>query len=434
MALIESVFVRDFPEEYLAGEYRNLADRVMASVSDHHVQLARRSLDAWNERKDPTEAVDTAIRLAGHDFGAGISFLFQLGNQLSAEDKNHFKPAIKLHSALAGLEGEIGSHASGNWGTALSNLARTKSDAEADRLFEQAYEKYRKSVQIKPDFHDTYYNWGTALSGQARTKSDAEADVLFEQAYEKYRKSVEIKPDKHEAFNNWGAALADQAKTKTDAEADRLFEQACEKYRKSVKVKPDKHETFNNWGNALSDQARTKSGAEADRLFKQAYQKYGKAVEIKPDKHEAFKNWATALSDQAKTKSGAVADRLFEQSYEKCRESVEIKPDFHEAFNNWGTALVDQGKTKSGAEADRFLEQARKKYQNALDLNPKADVVLCNLACIEALRANPLEAVEYLRQISWSPEKLRREIEDETDFDSIRQTAQFQDFLKSISE
>ena len=346
MALIESVFVRDYPEEYLAAEYRNLADRMMASVSDHHVQLARRSLDAWNEHKDAREAVDVGIRLAGHDFAAGISFLFQLGDRLSAADENHFKPTIKLCSALAGLEGEIGSRA--------------------------------------------FYNWGNALSEQAKTKSEAEADRLFEQACEKYSKAVEIKPDFHEAFYNWGNALLDQAKTKSDAEADRLFEQACEKYGKAVEIKSDDHDAFNNWGNALSGQAKTKSDAEADRLFEQACEKYGKAVEI--------------------------------------------KPDFHEAFNNWGVTLSNQAGTKSDAEAGRLFEQAHKKFQNALDLNPKDDSVFFHQACLEALRGNALEAVKYLRQVSWPPEKLRQQIEDETDFDSIRQTAQFQDFLKSISK
>lgn len=433
MALIESVFVRDYPEEYLAAEYRSLADRMMASVSDHHVQLARRSLDAWNERKDPQEAVDVGIRLAGHDFEAGISFLLQLGNRLSAEDENEFIPAIKLYSALAGLEGEIGSTAFNTWGVTLSAQARTKGGAEADRLFEQAYEKYRRSLEIKPDFHEAFNNWGAALSDQAKTKGDAEADRLFEQSYEKYCKSVEIKPDYHRAFFNWGTALSLQTRTKSDAEADRLFEQAYAKYSKSAEIKPDFHDAFLNWGVALSHQARTKSDAEADRLFEQAYEKYRKSVVIKPDNHEAFYNWGATLSDQAKTKSGAEADCLFEQAYQKCGKAVELKPDDHKAFNNWGNAFLEQAKTKSDAEADQFFEQARMKFQDALALNPKSDRVLCNLACLEALRGSPSEAVKYLRLISWPPEKTRQEIEDETDFDSIRQTAQFQDFLKSIS-
>ncbi|UCD57675.1 MAG: cobalamin biosynthesis protein CobQ, partial [Candidatus Hydrogenedentota bacterium] len=135
MALIESVFVRNFPEEYLAAEYRDLADRMMASVSDHHVQLARRSLDAWNKRDDAQEAVDAAIRLAGHDFAVGTSFLFELGNRLSSLGEKQFEPAIRLHSTLSGLEGETASTAFFNWGNALSDRAKTKSGAEADRLF-----------------------------------------------------------------------------------------------------------------------------------------------------------------------------------------------------------------------------------------------------------------------------------------------------------
>ena len=75
----------------------------------------------------------------------------------------------------------------------------------------------------KPDRHETLYNWGNALSDQAKTKSGAEADRLFAQAGEKYAEVLRIKPDKHEALYNWGNALAAQAKTKSGAEADRLF-------------------------------------------------------------------------------------------------------------------------------------------------------------------------------------------------------------------
>ncbi len=75
-------------------------------------------------------------------------------------------------------------------------------------------------MEIKTDFHEAFDNWGIALSDQAKTKSDAEADRLFEQAYQKYGKAVEIKRDFHDAFNNWGAALSEQARTKRDAEAD----------------------------------------------------------------------------------------------------------------------------------------------------------------------------------------------------------------------
>jgi tetratricopeptide (TPR) repeat protein len=84
----------------------------------------------------------------------------------------------------------------------LSDQAKTKEGAEADRLFAQACEKYQRAVEVKPDFLEGLYNWGVALYDQATTKEGAKADRLFVQACEKYQRALEVKPDKHEALYN----------------------------------------------------------------------------------------------------------------------------------------------------------------------------------------------------------------------------------------
>jgi Tfp pilus assembly protein PilF len=81
---------------------------------------------------------------------------------------------------------------------------------------------------------------GNAFSDQAKTKSGAEADRLFDLAGEKYEAALKIKPDKHEALNNWGNALLEQAKTKSGVEADRLFDLAREKCLATDAIVPGK--------------------------------------------------------------------------------------------------------------------------------------------------------------------------------------------------
>ncbi len=73
-----------------------------------------------------------------------------------------------------------------------------------ETLFQQAFEKYQKAVEIKSDLDDAYYNWGNNLGYLARMKSD---EALFQQAFEKYQEAVKIKPDKHEAYNGIGILL-----------------------------------------------------------------------------------------------------------------------------------------------------------------------------------------------------------------------------------
>ena len=60
----------------------------------------------------------------------------------------------KLHARDAvPLSGTDDHEALNNWGNALSDQAKTKSDDEADRLFALAGEKYEQALAIKPDMH-----------------------------------------------------------------------------------------------------------------------------------------------------------------------------------------------------------------------------------------------------------------------------------------
>ncbi len=208
----------------------------------------------------------------------------------------------------------------------ISELWNEGLRAVKDEDFESAANYFGKIVKdLKVENQSVYYNWGNALSELAERKEGAESDELFRQSFEKYQKSLEIKPDKHEAYNNWGTGLSKFAQQKEGAEAEELFRQSFERYQKSVEIKPDQHEAYCNWGNALLYLARRKEGAESDELFRQSFEKYQKSVEIKPDKHEAYNNWGTALLELAKKKVDQERSRLLEEAKRKCLEAESIK-------------------------------------------------------------------------------------------------------------
>lgn len=224
---------------------------------------------------------------------------------------------------------------------AMAKIAKAKKEledvqdiaADATRLFmEGKYEEvlqFESSIGDNPGIEDTvawaYIGLGNRLSNQARTKSNSEADRLFDLAGQKYDAALKIKPDRHEALYNWGNALADQAMTKSGSDADRLFDLAGQKYDAALKIKPDKHVALNNWGVALDDQARAKPGPDADRLFDLARKKYDAALAIKPDFYEALNNWGISFCDQAKTKSGSDAEKLYERAVKKLMKCEEIQ-------------------------------------------------------------------------------------------------------------
>ena len=208
---------------------------------------------------------------------------------LEREANNHFNIGLKHHLAGEYLDAskeykaatELKSKSPetyNNWGTALTDLAQTKSGIEAEALYKDSFEKYYQATQLKPDDHEAYYNWGNALSELAQIKSSVEAEALYKDSFEKYHQATQLKPDDHEAYNNWGNALANLAQTKSGVEAEKLYKDSFEKYDYATQLKPDGYEAYYNWGNALVNHAQTKSGVEAEKLYNDAFEKFQQAV------------------------------------------------------------------------------------------------------------------------------------------------------------
>ena len=165
---------------------------------------------------------------------------------LEWESNNRFNRGLRYHLAGEYLEAleeyEVAtilnprnSEAFCNWGTALSDLAKTKSGNEAEKLYHEAFEKYQWAIEYKPDFYDAYNNWGTALSGLAEIKTRSDAERLYNEAFKKYQKAIDYKSDYYQAYNNWGTALSDLAKTKSGSEAEELYDKAFENFQQAIK-------------------------------------------------------------------------------------------------------------------------------------------------------------------------------------------------------
>ena len=355
---------------------------------------------------------------------------------LEWESNNRFNRGLRYHLAGEYLEAseeyEVAtilnprnSNAFCNWGTALSDLAKTKSGSEAEEDYNNALKKYQKAIDYKSDYYLAYNNWGNALYALAKTKFGNEVEDLYNEAISKYQGAIKYKPDYHEAYNNWGVALMKLAETKSGIEAEKLYNEAFEKYQKSIEYKPDFHGAYYNWGVALVNLAETKSGIEAEKLYDEAIEKYQKAIEYKPDFYDAYNNWGTALSYLAKTKSGSEAERLYSEAFEKYQCATEYKPDFHGAYYNWGVALSDLAKIKSGSEAEKLYNEAFEKYQQAIKYGGGS----YNLACLYALRNRKEEALKYLDHVLSRAEVSVKLVEEDNDWNSLRDDPDFKRLL-----
>ncbi|MGI8991164.1 MAG: KGGVGR-motif variant AAA ATPase [Bryobacteraceae bacterium] len=432
MALMESIFVRDYKEEYLASEYLSLATKLMAQVGDDPQSLASEAGVLWNEKNQPAMAIVDVLRLACHNPDTGMSLALFLVRSREEQDRNSF-PEMRGLFALLAENPATKLSALNNWGIALHEEAKSKPAVEADRLLQEAARKYAEAVRLKPGYHEALFNWGNVLMDQAKAKAGKEGDPLFETAARMYAEVVRLKPDNPEVYSNWGVMLSDQAKTKTGDEAARLFVEGYYKFEEAIQLNPGNHLVLSNWGAALSEQAKTKVGEEADRLFVEATRKYAEAVRLNPGNPATLNNWGLSLSDQATTKAGEEADRLFEEASQKYAEAVRLKPDFHQALLNWGIALSAQSKMKSGDAAYQLLRKARLKLVETEGIVAGSGAY--NLAGVEAKEGNVIEAIQWLQAVmSAGPRLSKSRLASDNDFDQVRTRPEFVQFFESLPE
>jgi len=64
-------------------------------------------------------------------------------------------------------------------------------------LYKEAFDKYEKAIELKPDKYEAYNNWGTDLGYLAKTKGGKEAEALYKQAFDKFEKAIEHGADSY---------------------------------------------------------------------------------------------------------------------------------------------------------------------------------------------------------------------------------------------
>ncbi|MBD8488011.1 SIR2 family protein [Echinicola sp. CAU 1574] len=313
--------------------------------------------------------------------------------KLGKESEDMYNQAFKKYEKALEIKHDF-HEALYNWGNKIGDLAKMKSGKDVEGLYQQAFEKYEKAVEIQPDFHEALFNWGNKLGSLAEIKSGKEAECLYRQVFDKYEKALEIKPDKYETLYNWGNMLGKLLKTKSGKEAEVLYRQVFNKYEKALEIKPDFHEAFYNWGTYLGDLANTKSGKEAEGLYRRSFIKFEKALEIKPDKYEVFYNWGTYLGQLAEIKLGKEFEDIYRQAFEKFAKALKIKPDYQEALYNWGTYLGNLAETKTGKESEDLYREAIDKSKKAIELGASS----YNLSCIYAIKQDKENALKYLEK------------------------------------
>ena len=111
--------------------------------------------------------------------------------------------------------------------------ARKSEGSTADGLYKAAYQGYADVLQDDPLRADTLYHWGFALLHQAKTKTDDEAARIYQDAIDRFAFCLLINPDYLGSAINGGVAYMDLARLKKVKPDNELYELARKQFEKA---------------------------------------------------------------------------------------------------------------------------------------------------------------------------------------------------------
>jgi tetratricopeptide (TPR) repeat protein len=234
---------------------------------------------------------------------------------------------------------------------------------QSDGRLDQAIERYRRAVAIKPDYAPAYSNLGTVLAA----KGDLAGAVTA------YERALAADPGVPDARYNLGNALLRNGDPR----------RAVDQFQRALAAAPDSVEVRTNLAIALAELGQLDDGVRFAR----------EAVSLKPTsaitqrvlgqilstlnrpEAETALREATRLAPSDADARYALARWLLERerfadAIPQLTALVEIAPRSADAHNDLGIALASSGRTSDAVQEFRL----------ALELNPRFDAARRNLA------------------------------------------------------
>lgn len=404
LALVEECFIeRVHRHTQLGKDYQELCLRIQSAHGDSPTEHLRGGLAVVGPDLDiqkARQAVDHLIEAAVLSPDGAAATIVPMAHMISGfEDPSGAAlDVLRLHAALRPDAVEA-------WGILCQGLARAalvewdKGHLQMARcLFEEAFQRYGRTLELETDPSRTLASWASDLGSYASSLWDAgkheAATARYDEAFEHYEKALQITPDKEVPLASSGVDLANFAHRLWDAgehkAASTRYEQAFQRYETAVQIDPNMHSALSAWGSSLGKFAQDLWDAGNDEAgtarFEEAFQRYENALQIKPDKHVALGNWASDLGSYATCLWDAgnhePATARYHEAFERYEKALQIKPDKHVALNNWGFDLGELAERLWGAgdheKAKARFEQAFQRFEKALQIKPDKHVALGN--------------------------------------------------------
>jgi tetratricopeptide (TPR) repeat protein len=181
-ALVESLIIRDFPDEHLAREYWTLVGAILVQTGDDFDRLMRDASIAWFEERNATKAVTLILRALPSSASEAINFVLkQISDGFTPRTDEDFIASDGLHRALADIPGEeaVGLR---KWSLTLLHWALvTPAGRLRDVRFERSLEKCEQGLAVAPESGDDraslFLTQAIIFENMQRLSSSAEAIV-----------------------------------------------------------------------------------------------------------------------------------------------------------------------------------------------------------------------------------------------------------------
>ncbi len=320
------------------------------------------------------------------DYAFKYAFLAQKQNQRQQAEDVYSTLIDSLRKTKPLNEEQLGKLA-----MLLNNLAipikdDTQRRAEAEKLYNEALDNYRKLAEDNPQVYLPYV--ATTLNNLANlvkeeTQRRAEAEILYNEALTIRRELAEHNPQVYlpnlaTTLNNLANLVKEETQRRTEAEI--LYNEALDNYRELAEHNPQVYlpnlaTTLNNLANLFAND--TQRRGEAEILYNEALDNYQELAEHNPQVY--LPNLATTLNNlanllQGETQRRGEAEILYNEALGNYQELAEDNrqvylPDVATTLNNLALLVGDEAQRQG--EAETLYNEALDNYRELAEHNPQ---------------------------------------------------------------
>lgn len=266
------------------------------------------------------------------------------------------------------------------------------------RNWEMARQMFERAIKLDPTYASAYAAiadcWSFLFMYSGSSQRERELAGVAS------RKALEMDPDLAEAHASRGMVLS----------LGEDHEEAAEHFEKASQLNPKLYEAYYFYARASVAQGNS---LKAARLFEQA-------IDVRPDDYQA-----PLLLSQVYARLNRQEDATNVQlaGIEKAKRHIEMNPNDVRALYLCGGAMAQSGEVEKGLEL----------VDRAVTIAPEEPGLLYNAACTYAALGRTDEALDHLERAIRAGYSHKAWLENDSDFDPIREHPRFEAILKSIT-